>query len=707
MQSGKYHSDNPDTVYMNKYTRILKSFNISAFFLCVFFVVFLVSTVEYSRYYWIFIAGAMVFFGNMWFIQKQRYVLAYIIFMFVTCSLLFIFDAGVMNPTRSYIYYIPLVMCNFVIVDPKEKLLKYAALAFTIFCILSTSFFDYTPKLSLHLFKTEHQEIVSYFNVLCAIVMSVLMMEIILRNTNDAEEVIKLQEKSVRTKDQLIKSIAQNIDVGICRTDVGSNRLIYVNRAKMEMFGYSSEEELLKVPPQELYASPEDRKIIVKALETEGAAINVETLFKRKDGSTFWGLMSSTRLVDDVGNVMYDAGLRDITAMKEMKQELIVAKNQAEQASVAKSKFLSTMSHEIRTPMNAVIGITNLMLMKQREDQEESNNLKVLKSSAESLMSLLNNLLDFSRIEAGKIDLYPGYCNLQTLLKQVMDVYTFLAKEKGIELIDDIRLNDDLYEADAARISQVVGNLLSNAIKFTKHGYVKFSAYAIENGPTARVYFQIEDSGIGIEPGQQQNIFDVFTQENPSIARQFGGSGLGLAISNNILKKMNSVITVKSQKNIGSVFTFELELPRKQDNVSLGHKAPATQEKSLKGMEILLAEDNLVNITVARQLLERWHIKLHIAKNGLEVLDLINKGTHIDLILMDLHMPEMDGIEATARVREAGHKMPIIALTADAMADTKDQAIQVGMDDFITKPFNPDDLYNKLFAFKKQNGTST
>jgi PAS domain-containing protein len=223
---------------MNKYTRILKSFNISAFFICVFFVVFLVSTVDYSRYYWLFIAGAMLFFVNMWFIHRQKCTLAYITFMFGACSLLFIFDAGVLDATRSYIFYIPLIMCNFIVADPGQKKLRYLTLVGTLFCIISTSFFDYTPKLSQHLFKPEHQAVVSYFNVFCALSVTMIMLEIVVRSSVEAEDVIRFQEKSVRTKDQLIKSIAQNIDVGICRTDVSSNRLIYVNRAKMEMFGY-------------------------------------------------------------------------------------------------------------------------------------------------------------------------------------------------------------------------------------------------------------------------------------------------------------------------------------------------------------------------------------------------------------------------------------------------------------------------------------
>jgi PAS domain S-box-containing protein len=689
---------------MNKYTRILKSFNISAFFICVFFVVFLVSTVDYSRYYWLFIAGAMLFFINMWFIHRQKCTLAYITFMFGACSLLFIFDAGVLDATRSYIFYIPLIMCNFIVADPGQKKLRYLTLVGTLFCIISTSFFDYTPKLSQHLFKPEHQAIVSYFNVFCALSVTMIMLEIVVRSSVEAEDVIRFQEKSVRTKDQLIKSIAQNIDVGICRTDVSSNRLIYVNRAKMEMFGYDSEEELMKVPPEKLYANEEERKTIVDLLEKEGAVTNVETLFIRKDGSTFWGLLSSTRLVDDSGNVMYDGGLRDITEMKMIKQELIVAKDQAENASSAKSKFLSAMSHEIRTPMNAVIGITNLLLMKKRDDAEEGNNLKVLKSSAESLMGLLNNLLDFSRIEAGKIDLYPAYCNLNTMMRQVMDVYTFLAKEKGIELIGDIRLGDELYEADGARISQVVSNLLSNAIKFTSQGYVKFSVHQLSiNDTRGRIYFQIEDTGIGIEQSRQQNIFEVFTQENPEIARQFGGSGLGLAISNNILKKMSSVINVKSQKNIGSVFTFELELPMRSASVPVNAEMPPLEKTMLKGMRILLAEDNLVNIMVARQLLAKWEVNLQVAKNGLEVLEILEKDT-FDLILMDLHMPEMDGLEATNHIRKSGKTLPIIALTADALAETKEQATKAGMNDFVTKPFNPDDLYAKLCVYSSNKG---
>lgn len=684
---------------MNKYIRILRSFNISAFLICVFFTIFLVFAVDYFRYYWLFIAGGLVFLMNIWLIKQKRYPLAYILFMFTVSSLLFVFDAGVMNPARSYVFYIPLVMCNFIVVDPQQKLLKYGAFAVTLFCIVSTSFFDFTPKLALSLFKPGHQEIVAYLNLFFVIIVTGIMMEIVVRSTNDAENLIRLQEKNVRTKDQLIKSIAQNIDVGICRTDVSSNRLIYVNRAQIEMFGYASEEELLKVQPVRLYADPEDRNRIVKLLETEGGAVNVETLFRRKDGSTFWGLMSTTRLVDDSGNVMYDGGLRDISEMKKMKQDLIIARDQAERASNAKSRFLSTMSHEIRTPMNAVIGMTNLLLMKKREDAAEDNNLRVLKSSAESLMSLLNNLLDLGRIEAGKIDLYPGYCNLNMLMKQVLDVYTFLAEEKGIRLINDIRLGHDLYEADGARVSQVVSNLLSNAIKFTQKGSVKISIFAIEETATgSRLCFRVEDTGIGIEHDRQKEIFDAFTQETPEIARQYGGSGLGLAISNNILKKMNSVITVTSQKNAGSVFTFELGLSKRSPDLSSSHPAHPAEVMPLKGMRILLAEDNLVNIAVACQLLSRWQVELQIANNGIEVLAKLEEE-NFDLILMDLHMPEMDGLEATARIRSSGNPIPIIALTADALSETREQAMKAGINDFVTKPFNPDDLYALLCSY--------
>jgi CheY-like chemotaxis protein len=280
----------------------------------------------------------------------------------------------------------------------------------------------------------------------------------------------------------------------------------------------------------------------------------------------------------------------------------------------------------------------------------------------------------------------------------------FLAKEKGIELIGDIRLGDELYEADGARISQVVSNLLSNAIKFTSQGYVKFSVHQLSiNDTRGRIYFQIEDTGIGIEQSRQQNIFEVFTQENPEIARQFGGSGLGLAISNNILKKMSSVINVKSQKNIGSVFTFELELPMRSASVPVNAEMPPLEKTMLKGMRILLAEDNLVNIMVARQLLAKWEVNLQVAKNGLEVLEILEKDT-FDLILMDLHMPEMDGLEATNHIRKSGKTLPIIALTADALAETKEQATKAGMNDFVTKPFNPDDLYAKLCVYSSNKG---
>jgi PAS domain S-box-containing protein len=394
--------------------------------------------------------------------------------------------------------------------------------------------------------------------------------------------------------------------------------------------------------------------------------------------------------------------IQDIDSYKKSEAELIKAKELAEQAAIAKSQFLSTMSHEIRTPMNAVIGFTHLLLQHEpRPDQLEY--LNILKFSSENLLVLINDILDFNKIEAGKIEFEEVDFNLNRLIDNIRLAQVQRAQEKNVKL--KLMMDGDLPNAvigDPIRLGQILTNLISNAVKFTKEGKVVISATLAEKHKDHTVIdFEVEDTGIGIAPDKIESIFESFTQASSDTTRKFGGSGLGLTISKRLLELQGSKIKVKSELGEGSVFSFSMKF--KNSTKQLSPVLENIQDiKSLKGTRILIAEDNQINVLLAKQFMKQWDVDCDVAENGVIAFELIQTNNY-DLVLMDLQMPEMDGYETTEKVRRlAGDKyakLPIIALTASAMLDIKDKAFESGMNDYVSKPFNPDDLYRKIATY--------
>ena len=397
---------------------------------------------------------------------------------------------------------------------------------------------------------------------------------------------------------------------------------------------------------------------------------------------------------------------QEIGKAKELELQLILSKDVAEKAALSKSQFLSTMSHEIRTPMNAVIGFTHLLLqMNPREDQMEY--LKMLKFSAENLLVLINDILDFSKIEAGKIEFEEADFSIKQLISNIRLALLQKATEKDIQL--KLLIDHDLPDViigDPVRLGQILTNLISNAVKFTKEGKVTIVASLGEkNKDHTIIDFEVADTGIGIAADKLENIFESFTQASSDTTRKFGGTGLGLTITKRLLELMGSEIKVKSELGKGSVFFFSL----KMKNSTRQFIQPVKEEshietRSLKGVKILIAEDNQINVILAKQYMKLWDVECDVAENG-EIAYTLVQTNDYDMVLMDLQMPEMDGYQTTVAIRQLpGEKfrnLPIIALTASAMLDIKDHAFVVGMNDYISKPFNPDELHRKIALYAK------
>ncbi|WP_420316739.1 response regulator [Ekhidna sp.] len=377
------------------------------------------------------------------------------------------------------------------------------------------------------------------------------------------------------------------------------------------------------------------------------------------------------------------------------------AKDAAEAASKAKTDFLSTISHEIRTPLNAVVGISHFLINESpRKDQKES--LESLQFSAEHLTALINDILDYNKLESGAIEFEFTEVNLRTLSAKIIKAHSALANEKGISLI--LELDDKMHPlvlADQTRIYQVLNNLINNALKFTSKGYVKLKTTLLnEDERIQTVRTEVLDSGIGIPYDKQKVIFERFTQAGSSTTREFGGTGLGLAIIRKILNMVGSEIYVKSEPGSGTIFWFDLSF-KKVLTEEVDH---AEQEEAdsniITGKKILLVEDNQMNIMVAEKFLKKWELRVEVARNGQEGVEMMEANKY-DLVLMDLQMPIMDGYKATRKIRMFDEKTPIIALTASALLKVRQDVIAAGMNDYITKPFDPNELKRKIASYIK------
>jgi PAS domain S-box-containing protein len=527
----------------------------------------------------------------------------------------------------------------------------------------------------------------------------------------DIEERIILQ-KELTYRGQRLNSIIEGTNIGTWEWNVQSNEAIF-NERWAEIIGYTLNElSPISIDTWFKYCHLDDLKrsgeLLEKHFAGELAYYECEARMRHKDGHWVWVLDRGkvTSWTADGKPLLMSGTHQDITSQKDDEQQLIEARQQAEAANVAKSRFLATMSHEIRTPMNGILGMAQLLLMPNLTENERHEYAKTILSSGHVLLTLLNNILDLSKIEAGKFYLDNFVFDPISILRETYMLFSGTAQAKGLQLEYKWKgLPSRRYLSDATRIHQMLSNIVGNAIKFTREGRVRMEGVLIEQGgESALLEFSVSDTGIGIAPDKIDLLFKPFSQTDNSITREFGGSGLGLSIVRHLARMMGGDVGVESIAGKGSRFWFRLRAKQVAEGEECrSSERPAndvTDPARLSG-RVLVVEDKVVNRKVIGSMLTKLGVSVTLAFDGQQALDAITQGDCPDLVLMDLNMPVMDGYGATKQIRQwerenNRQRLPIIALTADAYEEDRRHCLAAGMDDFLTKPIALDALISTL-----------
>ncbi len=536
-------------------------------------------------------------------------------------------------------------------------------------------------------------------------------------------------ESALAYEQYLLHTILDNVPEAIYFKDKES-RFVRVSKRVVEQFGVKDSSEVIGKTDFDFFTEEHARP----AFEDEQEVMRSNQVIFREeketwlDGRITWASTVKMPMIDEKGEIVGTFGIsHDITERKHTEVELHQAKEAAESASRSKSEFLANVSHEIRTPLNGVIGLTDLFLGTKltREQREYAN---MIHKSAKLLLRIINEILDFSKIEAGKLELDFIDFNLQSMLDDLRNIMTIKAVDKEIDLHFNIAPEiSTFYYGDPVRLRQVLNNLLDNAVKFTRQGQVSLNVSLDKEQKEKAVIlrFQVKDSGIGIPARRLGTLFQAFTQVDGSYSREYGGTGLGLTISKQLVELMGGQIGVESEEAKGSTFWFTIPLQergahpaagkqqvndtkRQQEQQPTRNGDVLAAKESNKNYRILLAEDNIINRKLALRILEKAGYQADAVENGKQALE---KAAIIryDLVLMDVQMPELDGLEATKRLRNFSKDratpagVPVIALTAHAIKGDRDKCMAAGMNEYLSKPFDQDELIEIMQRWLRQN----
>jgi PAS domain S-box-containing protein len=506
------------------------------------------------------------------------------------------------------------------------------------------------------------------------------------------EEIGKRQIAETRKaqSDQRLLDIIESLNLGMARYDL-EGRLTQVEPRFAEIFE-RKEDEMIGLRSSDFSVrhdletgSPIEFYLTSKVFESP---------YRKSSGELTWMLCTTAPLFDEAGRV--EGGVIvvfDISARKKLEQEMIEARKAAEAGLELRKTILANVSHELRTPVNAIVGMSALLASTSLNDQQREY-LKTMRFSSDGLLVLIDDLLDVSRIEAGKVELEELEFSMQENFSELTKSLRLRAEEKGLlfEWNLDERIAPRLL-GDVHRLNQIITNLIGNAIKFTPQGKVRLEITQVgESNEMQGIRFSVIDTGIGIAAERQTAVFQAFAQEDNSTTRKYGGTGLGLSISKRIVEMMGGELKLTSEKNAGTTFSFEVQLKKSAE----GSVVVKEFKPNLEGSRILLVEDNKVNQFLANALLKSWNAQVDISEDGLDALDRM-RNVNYDLVLMDLQMPIMDGFEATEQIRnELNSKVPIIGLSANALNGERERSLEKGMNEYVSKPFQPEVLYDKI-----------
>lgn len=500
----------------------------------------------------------------------------------------------------------------------------------------------------------------------------------------------KVAEIKIEASERKYRQLVNNAIIGIYSATI-EGTFLQVNEPLCKILESESEEELMAVPIHKIYKYPEHRQILIEQLLANGRILNHEVELVTMKGNPRNVVINA--ILD--GNQLIGMVL-DMTERKKNEHELLKAKEKAEESDKLKTSFLANMSHEVRTPMNAILGYTDLLLSPDYPESEKTEYVRIISKSSQQLLKIMNDIVEISRIATNQIDDNPVSFNINSLLRELVLEFQPLARFKKLKFTCNTGLNDEaaMIRFDDLKLRQILGNLIDNAIKFSEKGQVEIG-YKLKD---SIVEFYVKDTGIGILPENQEVIFDRFRQLEDSYTRNYGGSGLGLAIAKAFIEFLGGKIWVKSTPGKGSTFFFNMPYIPHETKTKPKFE-PASSDEDFSNLSILIAEDDDINYVYMERLLSKTNAKLIRAANGQEAVDYYNQSKNIDIILMDINMPFMNGLDATKIIKALNPELPIIAVTAYSLSGDRETCLAAGCDDYIPKPIKREELFGKLHQY--------